>query len=268
MDFSAAESLDLNSLVDVNSLTSSMDTLIDSTDIFSILSPFNSTNNAALTSACSVCSGFGAAADALNALPFYDTTITQSDRDSMDTCSDCSSGTFPATSLPGGSPQPCAAWQSVFCQVSANVTSLSSDLADVQADFEVVNDGLQSMFTSMLELSDELTIVAGNVSDLANSVSSLNAFARCGFIGEFYNGMIASVCPGSTSGLLWLGYSLNIMVITVLFLIVDIVFINCRLGGVGQPRHHSELKNYLPQNIVSRRFLRCVCLTCRFVFST
>ncbi len=45
-------------------------------------------------------------------------------------------------------------------------------------------------------------------------------------------------------------YSMNIMIITCLFIIVDLAYVECRLGGVGQPRHHSDPKNLLPKNLV------------------
>ena len=207
-----------------------------------------------LNTACGTCSNFGVAADALNKVPFYDYTISQSDRDSMDTCSDCSSGVFPSSAdLPGSSGgfSSCAVWQAVFCQVDSNITTLDTELSAVQDEFTIVRTGILDMFASLQELKDSLDIVYGNVTDLANSVFTLNDFARCGFIGEFYNGMVEALCPGSASGLLWLAYSMNIMCITVLCIIVTIILINCRLGGVGQPRHHSDPKNLLPHNIVS-----------------
>jgi len=251
VDFTDAVSLDLTSLVNISEIVGLMDDLLART-IYDIVAPVNSTDHANLNTACDTCSNFGVAADALNKVPFYDYTISQSDRDSMDTCSDCSFGVFPSSAdLPGSSGgfSSCAVWQAVFCQVDSNITTLDTELSAVQDEFTIVRTGILDMFASLQELKDALDIVYGNVTDLANSVFTLNDYARCGFIGEFYNGMVEALCPGSASGLLWLAYSMNIMCITVLCIIVTIILINCRLGGVGQPRHHSDPKNLLPHNI-------------------
>lgn len=78
---------------------------------------------------------------------------------------------------------------------------------------------------------------------------NLNNYSRCGFIGEFYHSTLDGLCRTSIDGFLWVSLSLNVLLPTCIALVVCIMLINCRLGGVGQPRHHSDIKNFHPARI-------------------
>merc|ERR1711871_962601 len=42
---------------------------------------------------------------------------------------------------------------------------------------------------------------------------------------------------------------MNMMCLSAICMLVCIILINCRLGGVGQPNHHSDPKNFAPNNV-------------------
>jgi hypothetical protein len=249
VDFSILDSLDVASLIDITAINSQLNEVTSSMDIYTVLAPYDADDETALTSACDTCSDFGAAADALNAVPFFTVTITTSDKDSMNSCSDCVSGIFSATDLPGSTTQACGVWQQVFCEVGGNITDFSNSLDVVQSNFAEVETGLNLMYNNMNVLQNELVAVATNIEIFAQSVYGLDEYAFCGWLIEFYDAMIMALCPGSTSGLLWLSYALNLTCTTVLCMIVSILLINCRLGGVGQPKHHSNPQNFHPKNL-------------------
>lgn len=233
VDFSAIDDLDPAAIVDIDAITSDIAELTDNADIFQILSPFDAADLAKLTGACDSCADMGGAAAALNNVPFYtgDDYSTQAAL-----CTSCGFA-------------PCDSIQTVMCNITSRIASFNTSLAAVKSDFDAVNTGLQNLYDDIVLLKTDLTNAAAEITTFALSVYTLGDYANCGFIKEFYDATITALCPGSTAGMLWLGYSLNILCLSAICVIVCIILINCRLGGVGQPNHHSDPKNFAPGRV-------------------
>ena len=153
-------------------------------------------------------------------------------------------------------PSACAELNELICNMTTRISGFEADLNRVKANFTVVSTGLTALYADIEDLHADLTESANDIQAFASEVFELNNFSDCGFIKEFYDATITALCPGSTSGLLWFGYSLNIMALSSICVIVCIILINCRLGGVGQPNHHSSPKNFLPKNLVRAALTR------------
>ena len=99
----------------------------------------------------------------------------------------------------------------------------------------------------MAGLSDHIVSIYKDLNDTRNefgpfaaSVGEIAKYTKCNFVAKFFERTHSALCgsPSTLSGFLWFAVSLAIVPLLSIGMVVSTMYINMRIGGVGQANHN------------------------------
>ena len=119
-----------------------------------------------------------------------------------------------------------------------NVTAEANTRFNAQASLV---DALSNHITS---LRQELDNTRKDFDSFAASLTGVNKYSSCHFVVDFFERTQSALCgsPSALSGMMWFAACLAIVPLVSMGLIVSTMYINCRIGGIGQ-KEHSHIRD-------------------------
>jgi len=118
----------------------------------------------------------------------------------------------------------------------------------------------------IVNLYKDLESTRAEFAPFAASVSGIGKYTKCNFVVQFFERTHSALCgsPSTLSGFLWFAMSLAMVPLLSMGMVVSTMYINMRLGGVGQADHdhlrdiRDQTKNTVTKSIsrIQTRFSR------------
>ena len=92
----------------------------------------------------------------------------------------------------------------------------------------------------IVNLFQDLNNTRTEFAPFAASVSKISKYTKCNFVAEFFDRTHSALCgsPSTLSGFLWFAAALAIVPLLSIGMVVSTMYINMRIGGVGQANHN------------------------------
>jgi len=142
------------------------------------------------------------------------------------------------------------------CAASANMTKahdyILNTSAAIRTMFDAVEVKIEGLVLSAAALVTALNETSDSMRPYLDEVVALE-FGRCGFVAAAYTNVTGGICgsPSLLLGALWLYISISVVGLVCVGVIVTMMYVNCRCGGVGQEGHNhvKEIRTTLSRTL-------------------